>query len=35
MSTRDFIDAVRLHFDAVADSVLQSLQGDEAAILEA
>ena len=30
---RDFVDAVRLHFDAVADSVLGSLQGDEAATL--
>lgn len=30
---RDFVDAVRLHFDAVADSVLGGLQGDEAATL--
>ena len=33
MSKPDFVDAVRLHFDAVADSVLGSLQGDEAATL--
>jgi predicted Zn-dependent protease len=30
---RDFVDAVRLHFDAVADNVLGALQGDEAATL--
>jgi len=33
MSQSDFVTDVRLHFDAVADSVLVSLQGDEAATL--
>jgi len=33
MSQRDFVDAVRQHFDAIADSVLGSLQGDETATL--
>ena len=33
MSQRDFVDAVRQHFDAVADCVIESLQGDEAATL--
>ena len=33
MSQRDFVDAVRQHFDAVADCVMESLQGDEAATL--
>ena len=27
----DFVDAVRMHFDAVADAVLGALVGDEAA----
>jgi predicted Zn-dependent protease len=33
MSQRNFIDTVRQHFDAVADGLLQRLQGDEAATL--
>ena len=33
MSQHDFIDTVRQHFDALADSVLGSLQGDEAVTL--
>ena len=33
MSQRDFVDTVRQHFDAVAECVLGSLRGDEAATL--
>jgi predicted Zn-dependent protease len=33
MSKQDFIDRVRQHFDALADSVVGSLQGDEAVTL--
>ena len=33
MSAHDFIDSVRQHFDALADSMLGSLQGDEAVTL--
>ena len=33
MNQRDFVDAVRQHFDAVADAVLAALTADEAATL--
>ncbi len=33
MKSRDFVDTVRQHFDAVSQAVLASLQGDEAATL--
>ncbi len=33
ITDRDFVDAVRTHFDAVADAVLGALVGDEAATL--
>ena len=33
MSQRDFLDTVRVHFDAVCTQVLDQLQGDEAATL--
>ena len=33
MTQRDFVDAVRAHFDAVADAVLNALVGEERATL--
>jgi predicted Zn-dependent protease len=33
LSKRDFVDTVRAHFDAVADAILGTLVGDEAATL--